>query len=159
MSVLQTILDGLESEIILPAQFFDAMRPGTTSNGERRLAFAVLSDGLNCFLRYANSKTVAGQKLFSEAQDWIFSTTARGLFGFENLCDTFDIGPNLLRRALTEMNPPTGWSTWSRDMSLRAVTRRRSCPGGPRAARSIAPPSGIRRARPSQSPRLTSAAP
>jgi hypothetical protein len=104
MSVLQKILNDLESEIILPAQFFDAMRPGAPSSGERRLAFAVLGDGLNCYLKYANARTKAGQRLFRDAEDWIFSTTDRGVFGFENLCDTFGIEPNLLRGALTKMD-------------------------------------------------------
>jgi hypothetical protein len=104
MSVLQKILNDLESEIILPAQFFDAMRPGAPNTGERRLAFAVLGDGLNCYLKYANVRTKAGQKLFHEAEDWIFSTTDRRLFSFENLCETFGIEVQLLRGALTKMD-------------------------------------------------------
>jgi hypothetical protein len=104
MSVLQKILDDLESEIILPTQFFDAMRPGAPTSGERRLAFAVLGDGLNCYLKYANAKATSGRRLFREAEDWIFSTTDAGLFGFENLCDTFGIEPNLLRRALSKID-------------------------------------------------------
>jgi hypothetical protein len=104
MSVLQKILNNLESEIILPAQFFGAIKPDAPNTGERRLAFAVFGDGLNCYLKYAKSKSRAGQKLFREAEDWIFSTTDQGVFGFENLCDTFGIEPNLLRGALTKMD-------------------------------------------------------
>lgn len=118
MSVLQTMLDDLE-EFILPAQFFDAIRTRTPSCGEYRLAFAVLADGLNCFLRYAKSKTVAEHKLFSDARDWILSTTDRGLFGFENLCDTFGIEPNLLRGALMKMEPDALVSRVPRQVASR----------------------------------------
>jgi hypothetical protein len=104
MSIADALFHDVEPQVVLPAQFFDAMRPGPLSTGERRLALAVLGDGLSCYFKYANSKTAGGRLLFHEAQDWIFSTTDCGPFGFENICETLDIQPWSLRRILMKVD-------------------------------------------------------
>lgn len=123
MSLAHALSHNVESQVILPAQFFDAMRPGKLSTGERRLAFAVLGEGLSCYFKYANSNTSVGRKLFHDAKEWVFSTADRGPFGFENLCETFGIEPRSLRRALMKVDSKARVNMLATHRALAVKTR------------------------------------
>ncbi|HLI64585.1 MAG TPA: hypothetical protein VKV05_14415, partial [Terriglobales bacterium] len=62
-------LPGLfEPDTLLPIQYFEAMRRKHLLEGEKRLILSVLEDGIECFMKYINSPTNKGQKLFRDAE-------------------------------------------------------------------------------------------
>ena len=57
--------------IILPAQYFSALRHPTSLDGERKLRLAVLEDGIECYLRNMNAKSRLRRILFFQVRDWM----------------------------------------------------------------------------------------
>jgi hypothetical protein len=66
---------------------------------ELALLVAVLEDGLVTFKEkiFARGKH---QKLFEDAENWIWNCDGEGFFSFENVCTELDISPAYLRRQL-----------------------------------------------------------
>lgn len=69
-------------------------------SGELRLMWAVLEDGLDCYLRYATHPSPRMQEMFREAQEWIDSGEEEWLFSFVSICQVFQIEPDYLRKGL-----------------------------------------------------------
>jgi hypothetical protein len=113
--------DELAPETILPAQFFEAVRPGLLQRAEYRLAFAVLADGVNCFIKHSKAKSRVHVELFCETRDWLMSTSRDGLFGYESLCEMLNINAAKLRRALLDFVPVSAGAL----AAIRPAARRR----------------------------------
>ena len=92
--------DFLEPDLMLPEQFFPALRRGQARNGERRLMAAVLQDGVETFQKYALARDPAGRELFDEARAWIGARHDATLFSFTTVCDVLEIDPDHLRQGL-----------------------------------------------------------
>lgn len=69
-------------------------------SGELRLLWAVLEDGIACYLRYVDHPCAALRELFREASDWIEAQEEEGLCSFIGICGAFQIDPDYLRRGL-----------------------------------------------------------
>jgi hypothetical protein len=69
-------------------------------SGECRLLWAVLADGIKCYLRYADHPSLEMRELFQEAQDWIEATEREDLCSFRGICEAFQLDPDALRRGL-----------------------------------------------------------
>ena len=84
---------------ILPVQYNDMFRRGSSSaDAERRLLFALLEDGIRCYLRYRDAERNSPQRLeFLEASTWINSQDDDGPFAFVNVCEALGIDPSHLR--------------------------------------------------------------
>ncbi|MBM4264606.1 MAG: hypothetical protein FJ143_04325 [Deltaproteobacteria bacterium] len=67
---------------------------------ERRLMFAILIDAVECFQRYLLSHKRREQRLFLQAEAWIFGQEGQWLFSFENICEELRIEPDYLRSGL-----------------------------------------------------------
>lgn len=94
-------LPGLfEPDTLLPIQYFEAMRRKHLLEGEKRLILSVLEDGIECFMKYLNSPTNKGQKLFRDAEEWINLQDKHWIFSFDNVCDMLDINPDYMRSGL-----------------------------------------------------------
>jgi hypothetical protein len=95
-----------QSEIyasILPVQYRDIAGGYRRSDPERDLMFAVLEDGIRCYLAGPRvSKEL--RRRFEEAQSWIMERGDRGPFSFDTLCQTFDIEPERLRSRLQSLS-------------------------------------------------------
>jgi hypothetical protein len=76
--------DLFSNEGILPAQFY-ANRGERLNEPIKRLALAVLEDGLRCLQRRGND----GEPTFAarEAARWLYGAT-EGIFSFEGICET-----------------------------------------------------------------------
>lgn len=72
-------------------------------SGEFRLLWAVLEDGIACYLRYGDHPSSAMRKLFQEARDWIEAKEGEDLCSFSGICEAFQLEPNYLRRRLREI--------------------------------------------------------
>src|SRR5229473_694944 len=96
-------LPGLfEPDTLLPIQYFEAMRRKHLLEGEKRLILSVLEDAVECFMKCIDSSSSKGQRLFRDADEWIFLEDKRWVFSFDNVCEMLDINPEYLRRGLTQ---------------------------------------------------------
>src|SRR5262252_8136009 len=91
-----------EPDTLLPIQYFEAMRRKHLLEGEKRLVLSVLEDAVDCFMKYIDSSTKKGQRLFSDAEVWITLEDKKWAFSFDNVCETLNIDPDYLRRGLRE---------------------------------------------------------
>lgn len=92
--------DGLEPDLMLPEQFFGAMRRSSNQNGERRLMAAVLQEGIETFQKYAQARDPEGRELFEDARAWILARHDQDLFSFTTVCATLELDPDCLRGGL-----------------------------------------------------------
>lgn len=96
-------LPGLfEPDTLLPIQYFEAMRRKHLLEGEKRLILSVLEDAVECFMKCIDSPTNKGQRLFREADEWIFLEDKRWVFSFDNVAEMLDINPEYMRRGLKD---------------------------------------------------------
>jgi hypothetical protein len=72
-------------------------------NGECRLLWAVLKDGIECYLRYGDHPSAEMRELFQEAKDWIEATEGEDPCSFIGICGVFQLDPSYLRRRLREI--------------------------------------------------------
>jgi hypothetical protein len=108
-------LPGLfEPDTLLPIQYFEAMRRKHLLEGEKRLILSVLEDAVECFMKCIDSATNKGQRLFRDADEWIWLEDKRWVFSFDNVCDMLDINAEYMRAGLRR---------W-KDKKLVAIQRR-----------------------------------
>lgn len=118
--------DGLEPDLMLPEQFFGALRRSSSQNGERRLVAAVLQEGIETFQRYAAARDPEGRELFLDARAWILARHDSELFSFTSVCGILDIDAECLRGGL-----------------LRWLSRQAGCPPPRAAIPQIGPNAGL----------------
>jgi hypothetical protein len=115
---------------ILSHQYYETVGAARPSSGPRTLMFAVLEDGIRCYLGNINAARHSRRQRFEEAKAWIEDRGDVGPFSFETLCTTFDIDAEKLRSQLgsmTERRLPRRLVGISRSSRPRpARSRRRS---------------------------------
>lgn len=89
-----------QPDLLLPSQFFTALRGRSQGDGQRRLMIAVLEDAIECFQKYVDAKDSRGQQLGTEAEEWFLTDEPNWLFSFANVCETLDLNPAFLRQGL-----------------------------------------------------------
>ena len=85
---------------LIPVPLSDPIAVRLRMSGECRLLWAVLEDGIECYLRYADHPSAVMRDLFQEAKDWIEATEGEDLCSFSGICGAFQIDPSYLRRGL-----------------------------------------------------------
>ena len=85
---------------LVPVPLSDPIAVRLRMSGECRLLWAVLEDGIECYLRYVDHPSSAMRELFQEANDWIEAQEGEGLCSFIGICDALQIDPSYLRRGL-----------------------------------------------------------
>lgn len=98
----------IEVETILPVQFFSRTASNASDHPEKRLMLAVLEEAVATYQRYVGTKTRQGQRLFSEAEEWLKSEAIDWPFTAENICNTLEIEPEFLRRGLEQWKEGRG---------------------------------------------------
>jgi hypothetical protein len=93
-------LSVFQPDLLLPLQFFTALRGRSQGDGQRRLMIAVLEDAIECFQKCAEAKDNRTRQLGSEAEEWFLADDRDWLFSFVNVCETLEIDPAFLRRGL-----------------------------------------------------------
>jgi hypothetical protein len=89
-----------QPDLLLPSQFFTALRGRSQGDGQRRLMIAVLEDAIECFQKYVEAKDVRGRQLGDEAEEWFLTDDPNWLFSFSNVCEALDLNPAFLREGL-----------------------------------------------------------
>ena len=85
---------------LVPVPLSDPIAVRLRMSGECRLLWAVLEDGIECYLRYGDHPSAVLRELFQEANDWIEATEGEDLCSFSGICGAFQIDPSYLRRGL-----------------------------------------------------------
>jgi len=85
---------------LVPVPLSDPIAVRLRMSGECRLLWAVLEDGIECYLRYGDHPSAAMRELFQEANDWIEATEGEDLCSFSGICGAFQLDPDYLRRGL-----------------------------------------------------------
>jgi len=70
------------------------------SQPECQLLWAVLEEALDTYMKYASATSRRGQRLFQEAEKWIFQDDYTWLCSFRNICHILELDPEYIRRGL-----------------------------------------------------------
>ena len=90
----------LDPDVVLPAQFFRALRGREAHGGERRLIIAVLEDAIYCFQKNLFATDNRGRRLFRDAESWVMSPDRNLPFAFENICEFLSLDAEYIRQGL-----------------------------------------------------------
>lgn len=89
-------------EVILPAQFFSAVRAGA-ERPEKLLMLAVLQDAVATILKHSGSARSGSRRLVREAEQWIDARNHNWPFSFENICGALNLDAAALRTGLRRL--------------------------------------------------------
>jgi hypothetical protein len=82
------------------AVMISSLRNRNYLDGERKLMFAVLEDGVQCYLKNMDARSRRQRILFFEVRDWMKAGRNNGPFSFELLCQEFGTEGSRVRNAL-----------------------------------------------------------
>jgi hypothetical protein len=103
MELQDELAELILSADLIPVPLSDPIAVRRRMSGACRLLWAVLADGITCYLRYADHPSAARRKLFQEANDWLEATEREDLCSFSGLCGAFQLDPDYLRRRLRDL--------------------------------------------------------
>jgi hypothetical protein len=112
-------------DVLTPEQYYDARRGDSAIAPVKRLMMAVLADALNCFQKNSDAKNGPRQRLFFEAQQWIYGEQGDGPFSFATICETLGIEPGFLRSGLKEWRHQRSAGISPRRLARRSPVDRR----------------------------------
>jgi hypothetical protein len=85
---------------LVPVPLSEPIAVRLRMSGACRLLWAVLEDGIECYLRYADHPSAVLRDLFQEAKDWIEAQEEDDLCSFVGICGALQIDPDYLRQGL-----------------------------------------------------------
>ena len=88
---------------LVPVALSEPIAARLRMSGEYRLLWAVLEDGIVCYLRSGDHPAAAKRKLFQETNDWIEVKEGESLCSFSSICGVFQLDPDYLRRRLRDL--------------------------------------------------------
>ena len=88
-------------DCLLHESVYGGQRGSDDGEALRKLMLAVLQDGIACFERYSFKPSRTNKALFSKEEEWINSND-NGIFSFNNVCDTLDLHPDIVRKGLEQ---------------------------------------------------------
>ena len=89
-----------ENDVVAPEQYLDVFRRTNNLEPEQELMLAILTDAIECILKYLDDPVAMRAKLFGEAHDWLFAQDEREPFSFLNVCEVLNFDPSYLRRGI-----------------------------------------------------------
>ena len=89
-----------EGDVIAPEQYLENFSRTNNLEPEQELMLAILTDAIDCILKYCNEPVPMRAKLFYEAQEWLFAHDEKDAFSFLNVCEILNFDPNYLRRGI-----------------------------------------------------------
>ncbi len=122
----------LESELVLPEQFFGGARIDASISPEKRFILAVLEQAVRDFCREVTATDPRRRREFDEVEAWFASEEIEWPCSFLNVCDTLELDASWLRSRLWTLrdrqrarpdDPPSRIPAFRR----RTGTPRRSC--------------------------------
>jgi hypothetical protein len=89
-----------QPDTLIPQEYLETFKRLTHLEPEKRLMFAVLEDGVACFMKYVSARDTRGKKYFRETEEWVLEGPSERLFSFANLCETLGLNAEYLRHGL-----------------------------------------------------------
>ena len=89
-----------QPDVLLPSQFFAAMRKKVPQEPEYRLIVAVLQDAIDCFQKHLFAREHKARLLFEDAVEWIASDDREWPYSFISICEVLNLNPDYLRGGL-----------------------------------------------------------
>ena len=89
-----------EGDVLAPDQFLDIFTRTNNLEPEQELMLAILTDAIECILKYCDEPIPVRAKLFSEAHEWLFAQDEKEPFSFLNVCEILNFDPSYLRRGI-----------------------------------------------------------
>ena len=89
-----------QPDVLIPAQYFEALRSKSGMEPEKRLMLAVLEDAVHCFQDNVSTESEIKRKLFNEAEEWFLKENDDWAFSFENICEALALNPEYVRQGL-----------------------------------------------------------
>lgn len=90
----------IQEDLVLPEQYFDRLRRKGSCPGEEQLMLAVLEDAVHCYKANLFAHNVRRQKLFAEAEEWLFDPESDAIVTFDYVCGVFGLDAGYLRAGL-----------------------------------------------------------
>lgn len=94
--------DLFEPDVLLPIQYFAALKRKRFSSGEHRLLIAIMQDAVECFQKHIHARDTKRRQLYLDAECWISADDYAGTFSFNNVCDLLGMSPEYLRQGLLD---------------------------------------------------------
>jgi hypothetical protein len=91
-----------EPDALMKAQYLESNRRTTPLEPEAALLFAVLTEAIQTFQKYASSTSKKGQRLFREAEAWIWDEESDYIASFKSICRLSSLDPAYVRRGLLQ---------------------------------------------------------
>lgn len=76
------------------------VREKINTQPECQLLWAILEEAIETYMKYAPATQRRGQRLFHEAEEWIFQDDETWVCSFTNICHVLEIDPNYIRTGL-----------------------------------------------------------
>jgi hypothetical protein len=89
-----------EGDVLAPDQYLEIFTRTNNLEPEQELMLAILTDAIECILKYCDDPIPMRAKLFSEAHDWLFDQDEKEPFSFLNVCEILNFDPSYLRRGI-----------------------------------------------------------
>lgn len=99
----------------------DHSSPGSDTPPEHRLMIALVRDAIRCIEKYRHARDFRGKRLFREDSEWILSDDHTWIYAFTRICETLDLEPGAVRRALG-LVPVSGSATLVSGFSANNLT-------------------------------------
>ena len=113
----------LDSDVMLPAQYFDMCRKTAHVDiGIHRLMLTLLEDGIRCWQEGIDSFSRRKSRLAFHDNEWIFGDIQDGPLSFENICGVLGVDPGWLRQGLRRWRE-AGASRIPRRSAIEGATR------------------------------------
>ena len=116
------ILSVFEPDVSVGPCFLQAWRRVDPLDPERALLFAVLSEAIETFQKYAFSHSCKGQALFRDAEAWIWADDPHYLVSFKSICQLMGLDPAYFRRGLLEWRARNSQRTFKRKRKKTSLT-------------------------------------
>lgn len=89
-----------EPDVLITDLVVAARRRRAALSGEKRLMLAIVENALDHYQKYIVATDRVGRALFTEAAQWMASTSTDDVYSFENISETLDINPSYFRRGV-----------------------------------------------------------
>lgn len=89
-----------EPDVLINELAVTARRRHAALSGEKRLMLAVMENALDYYQKCIFATDRVGRTLFTEAAEWIASTSNDDIFSFENISETLGIDPGYFRHGV-----------------------------------------------------------
>ncbi len=107
-----------QPDVLLPRQYFEALKRKKYPTGEHRLLVAILRDAVECFQKYMHATDNKRRQLYLDAESWIEAAEDQGQFSFNHVAELLGMNSDYVREGLL------GWRDMERGRERVARQRR-----------------------------------